>query len=382
VETKEEKGMQITHWVTDKEVAFPSFIFGRFSSREDLYKSEKTGREIAVGVHATPLGRLRGTTKMKSVSDEAQTILKLYEEFFGPYPYERLDITQMAVGMGFGQAPPGLLFLTGEAFVSAGLAAELMSGSGRSPYFHDFFAHEMAHQWFGHEVLWGRDEDQWLSEAFAEYASAIYAEQIDGPKKFQEKLKRWRDNAQVGERSGFPIAGANYASAPSAAFAGDYRNKLIYDKGAYVVHMMRTLMGPDKFLEGMTAFLEAHSGGMATTQMLKADVEEVAGIPLDWFFDQWFYTAAIPTLKFSYSTQRSEDGSFILTGQIVQDGENWKQLVIPVYYDLGGAQPSIQRQAVSTADFTFKAKLPTEPKRVWLDEEGTVLANVVTDSKQ
>ena len=382
VETKEERGMQVTRWVMDKEVAFPSFIFGRFSSREDIYKSEKTGREITVGVHATPLGRLRGTTKMKAVSKEAMAILKLFEEFFGPYPYDRLDITQMAVGVGFGQAPPGLLFLTGEAFVSTGLAAELMTRSARGPYFHDFFAHEMAHQWFGHEVLWGRDEDVWLSEAFAEYASAIYVDQIDGSKKFQEKLKRWLDGAKMGERSGFPIAGAIYASAPSAVFAGDYRTNLIYNKGAYVVHMIRTLLGPDKFLEGMRAFLEAHSGGMVTTQMLKTDMEEVAGIPLGWFFDQWFYTAEIPTVKFSYSTQRSEDGGYLLTGRIVQDEDNWKQLFVPVYFDLGEKQPSIQRQAVSSPDFTFKAKLPSNPKRVWLDEEHTVLAKMVTDSKK
>ena len=400
VETREEKGMQVTRWVMDQEVAFPSFIFGRFSSREDIYKSEKTGREITVGVHATPLGRLRGTTKMKAVSKEARVILKLFEEFFGPYPYDRLDITQMAPGIGFGQAPPGLLFLTGEAFVSMGLVAELTNRTEipidpmdptrrrrdvdevRAPYFHDFFAHEMAHQWFGHEVLWGRDEDQWLSEAFAEYASAIYVEQLDGPRKFQEKLQRWRDEALVGERSGFPIAAANYASAPSLRATSDYRINLMYNKGAYVVHMMRSLMGPEKFLEGIRAFLEAHSGGMATTQMFKADVEEVAGISLDWFFDQWFYTAGIPTLKFSYSTERSEDGGFLLTGRIVQDGDDWKQLVIPVYYDLGGKQPSIQRQAVGSADFTFKAKLPVKPRRVWLDEEHTVLGNVVTDSNK
>jgi hypothetical protein len=261
VEEKEEDGMQVTRWVTDKEVAFPSFIFGRFSSREDIYKSEKTGREIVVGVHAQPMGDLRGTGKMKSVGKEAQQILKLFEEFFGPYPYDRLDVTQMAPGMGFGQAPPGLLFLTGEAFIPAGLVAQITSRLPRGPYYHDFFAHELAHQWFGHDVLWGRDEDQWLSEAFAEYASAIYAEQIDGEKEFQRKLKDWRDGARVGERSGFPIAGANLVSSTSSSIAGDYRTNLIYNKGAYVVHMMRSLMGPDKFLASMQAFLETRRGG-------------------------------------------------------------------------------------------------------------------------
>ena len=115
-------------------------------------------------MHAQPMGDFRGTGKMKSVSNEAKDILKLFEEFFGPYPYDRLDVTQMATGMGFGQAPPGLLFLTGEAFISSGLLTEMMSrqadrtdSAARSPYFHDFFAHEIAHQWFGHDVLWGRD---------------------------------------------------------------------------------------------------------------------------------------------------------------------------------------------------------------------------------
>ncbi len=379
VEEKEEAGQQITRWKLDKEVAFPSLIFGRFQTREDTYKSEVTGKEIKVGVHANPMGDLRGTTKSKSVAEEAMVILKLLEALYGPYPYDRIDITQMATGMGFGQAPPGILFLTGEAFLPTGLLAAF-SGA-RGPYFHDFFAHELGHQWWGHKVLWGRDEDQWLSEAFTEYASALYVLQIDGMGKFQEKLRAWQDGAKIGERSGFPIAAANYASASDPAVAGNYRTNLIYNKGAYVVHMLRMTIGHEKFVEGMQSFLKRYDGRMATTSMLKEVVEEVTGGSMDWFFDQWFYSTGTPTFRFSYQTQKTEDGSYLLTGRIVQDPDDYKQVLMPVFYELGGKQPSIQNVAVGTADFTFKAKLPVEPKRVWLDEFNTVLGDKVLEKK-
>ena len=393
VETREEKGMTVTRWVHDEDVAFPSFIFGRFQSREGTYKSQ-SGKTITIGVHANPLGDLRGTTKSKSILEESKNILKLFEELYGPYPYTRLDITQMAPFSGFGQAPPGILFLTGDAFLPASTVADLQSrasqrlrdqGAGseglmRSPYYHDFFAHELGHQWWAHRVLWGRDEDQWLSEAFTEYASALYAMQIDGEGKFQEKLKAWRQNARESDKCGFPIAGATLFRHKTARVAGKCRINLIYNKGAYVVHMLRMTIGHEKYVQAMKNFLEKYDGKLVTTQMLVKEVEEVVGGSMDWFFDQWFYTSGMPTFRFSYTTEKSEDGSFLLTGRIVQDDpENFKQVLMPVFYDLGGKNPVIRNQAVLKVDHEFQVKLPSKPKRVWLDGFNTVLGTIVTE---
>ncbi|MFQ5767346.1 MAG: M1 family metallopeptidase, partial [Acidobacteriota bacterium] len=343
LDKREEKNRTVTHWKFDQKVALASFIFGRFQELSGEYPSEDGSRKIALGVYANPTGRLRGTTKLKSVLAESKTILKLYEILFGPYPFDSLDITQMAPFIGFGQSPPGLLFLTGDAFLPTGLVTEIGNQSGfmKAPYFHAFFAHELGHQWWGHDVVWGREEDQWLSEAFTEYASALYAFQIDGDARFQEKLTDWKKNALQAEKSGFPIAASNMVTAKDLRVQGKYRTGLIYDKGAYVVHMLRMTIGHEKFMKAMRSFLTEYKGGMATTQMLKQEVEEVAGGSMDWFFDQWFYGSGTPTFKFSYETEKIDSG-YLLTGHIVQDPSNFKQVLMPVFFDLGGKHPSIK----------------------------------------
>ena len=78
----------------------------------------------------------------------------------------------------------------------------------------------------------------------------------------------------------------------------------------------------------------------------------------------------------------AEDGGYVMSGRIVQEGDDWKQMLVPVYYDLGGKDPAVQQVAVGEPDFTFKAKLPAEPKRVWLDDKHDLLIQVVSDGKK
>jgi hypothetical protein len=394
VSETEEEGRQVTHWILEQESALASLIFGRFQAREDTYENPETGKKVKLVAHANPKGDYRGTSKSKAILEEAKNILTLFETLYGPYPYDRLDITQMAPFAGFGQAPPGLLFLTGDAFLPTGVVTQILSRASaaidrqggtkdqflmRGPYYHDFFAHELGHQWWGHRVQWGRDEDVWLSEAFTEYSSALYAFQIDGMKKFQDKLSRWKESARNAERSGFPIAAANMASASDMSVAGKYRTGLLYDKGAYVVHMLRMTIGHDQYVESMKRFQEKYNEQMVSTRMLKETVEEVTGQKMGWFFDQWFYGCGTPTFHFSYDVNKTEDGGYILTGRIRQDEETFKQVLMPVFYELGGEQPSVQNVAISKPDFTFKAKLPVEPKRVWLDEYNTILGDIIVE---
>ena len=247
-----------------------------------------------------------------------------------------------------------------------------------SPYYHDFFAHELGHQWFGHRVQWGRDEDVWLSEALTEYASALYTIQIDGDKKFQEKLRDWRQHSREADKCGVPMAGASLFRHKTASVGAKCRTNLTYNKGAYVVHMLRMTIGHDKYVQAMKNFLVKHDGQLVTTQMLQKDVEDVVGGSMAWFFDQWFYMRGTPTFGFSYSTEKTEDGSYLLTGHITQDDpENFKQVLMPVFYDLGGKDPVIRNQVVLKVDHEFQIKLPSKPKRVWLDEFNTILGTIV-----
>src|SRR5262249_45673414 len=155
---------------------------------------------------AKPVINVCTLPKQQKQADEilarARSIVTTYEKWFGPFPFEELDIAQMGFFYGFGQAPPGLVQLTGEAFLSAAERANILSilGSGGiSGFFRGsaFIAHEIGHEWWGHAVSWADESDQWLSESYTEYCSGLYVQSADenGQKAFEAKLAAWKDRA-------------------------------------------------------------------------------------------------------------------------------------------------------------------------------------------
>ncbi|MCZ6696944.1 MAG: hypothetical protein O7A63_10455, partial [Acidobacteria bacterium] len=161
---------------------FPWVIFGRFQSAASVYNGEETSSRVPMTIHSFPymsftitdpevLERIGSSTpfpvtltaprrKVDAIFEEGKEILKLYENLYGPYPYDELHIAQMAPFLGFGQAPQGFVQLTGEAFMSQSRL--------ESDFFHGFLAHEFAHQWWAHQIGWASGDDEWLSESFAE----------------------------------------------------------------------------------------------------------------------------------------------------------------------------------------------------------------------
>ena len=86
----------------------------------------------------------------------------------------------------------------------------------------------------------------------------------------------------------------------------DYR---AYPKGAWVLHMLRSQLGPDLFRQGIKTYLDRHRGGIVTTDDLQQALEDVSGLSFDQFFDQWVYHGGFPELKVDYSLGcRGQDG--------------------------------------------------------------------------
>jgi hypothetical protein len=369
----EEGGYNCSSWEMKKDVQFPSLIFGRFRSEEDTYHSEVSGDDVTLRVYVIPVANLDGINyaglkKMRPVLDEAKEILKLYESLYGPYPFDYMNIAQMAPGLGFGQAPPGLIQLTGEAFMSAATVAAM---GGRGDFFHEFFAHEIAHQWWGH-LVWGTsDRDQWLSESFAEYSSGLYVQQLRGQDQFQAKLKEWRQAAEQ-SRGTAPLADLMTLGGDQA---GRHYTNLMYNKGPYVVHMLRMQLGHDKWVEGMHRFFEKHRLVNLHTEDLMAEMEQVAGYRLGFFFDQWWKGTDEPSFDFSYEVSPTENGKFLFTGTLKQTGTPF-EVLMPVFFHFGSNKVSIQNRPILTGSDVFKAVLPARPQKVTLDDFNTLLADI------
>jgi len=366
----EEEDHHCVHTTFDHPVMLPSIIFGKFHKISNI----DTREEGAPIINVYSLSKQK--TERDKILDESVEIVKYLESLYGPYPYEELDVAQMSFFMGFGQAPPGLVQLTGEAYLTDGQISTISnfgSSIGRS----QFLAHEIGHQWWAHVVGWKTYHDQWLSEAFTEYSSAMYMNALEGPDGFREDLDGWWENAMQLKEAG-PISLGGRLGGRDFVYA-------LYDKGPYVVHMLRMAMisqfGPDKgttmFVTALKNFLDEYRHQNPVTTDLQAVVNRTVGMDMDWFFDQWFRGSGIPKLTFTHDVRQTEDGKWLVEGRITQEKKKAVKLVLPIYYEFSKKQFSDQVLWVDKADFTFKAKLPAKPKKVILNKNEDVLAEII-----
>lgn len=376
-----QNGIEITE---DEPIHFPWVIFGRFRMAEEQYIREASKKPLRMTIHSFPtmsvpitdqdlLERIGASTpfilnlkapmrKIDAFFEEGKEVLKLYEHLYGPYPFEELHIAQMAPFLGYGQAPQGFVQLTGEAFMSQ---AQL-----ESDFFHGFFAHEIAHQWWAHQIGWASPNDEWLSESFAEYASGIFVNEFQGPKRFQRTLAEWRRKAKYSDQEA-PIATANFLSGPTG---GRHRNNLLYAKGPYVLHMLRVQLDDAKYTEVMRSVQTKYQHHDISTEQLVREINRVTGADYTYFFDQWFWDVGVPKFRYSWRVKKQERGKFLVTVNVTQeDTDHVKRVLMPIYLHFKD-KTIPQYRPVVEAEQTIQFLIDEKPRDVTLDDERTLLA--------
>src|SRR5690348_12436640 len=236
------------------------------------------------GESASPLaamGTLDASATIKTVGTELGNNLRVFENFFGPLPFDRLAATN--IPYSYGQGWPMLLYLDVISFLDE--TQRHLLGIQDQVRVSDFFrAHEVSHQWWGHEVAWKTYHDQWLSEGFAQFSGNLYVEFRDSHKEYLNRLKTDREELFSKNRFGHrysdlgPIWMGNRLA--SSLSPGGYATD-IYNKGGYVLEMLRAMMfnsrsqNPDEeFKAMMQDFTKTYSGKAASTEDFKAMVEK------------------------------------------------------------------------------------------------------------
>ena len=198
-------------------------------------------------------------------------IMELFNELFGLYPFAREKYGHAQFGWG------------------GGMEHQTMSSMGSFSY--ALQAHELAHQWFGNKVTCGSWEDIWLNEGFATYLTALTYEfnLSDEP-----WFGLWKQETvdYVTSRSGGAVRVEDTTSV-SRIFSG----RLSYRKGAYLLHMLRWIMGDEAFFEACRNFLNDSqlAFGYAKTPDLIRHLEQVAGRDLTEFFADWYIGEGYPS---------------------------------------------------------------------------------------
>ena len=159
------------------------------------------------------------------------------------------------------------------------------------------FAHEIAHQYWGHVVKMGSIEEQWITEAFAEYSSSLVIKKLKGAGSYDSMLSTWRANANDAAKVS-PIPLANRISIPDdprSTFLD--RTFLIYDKGAYILAVLHKQVGDDKFFTFMRSLQGIFAWKYLTTSDIAKVMEKVDGgkdyVP---FFERYYWGTEMPVM--------------------------------------------------------------------------------------
>jgi aminopeptidase N len=202
--------------------------------------------------------------------------IAFFTENIGPYPYEKLANVE-AAGFGGGMEHASAIFF-GQSSVNGRSNLSLVS-------------HETAHQWFGDSVTEKDWDDVWLSEGFATYFQQLATEHYQGRDAFVAELQRSRRTIFHTEKQL-----ADVAVVQSKPWKG-IPNQIVYQKGGWVLHVLRGQIGSEKFWAGIREYYRRFRDSNASTEDFRKIMEQTSGSDLGWFFQQWLYRPGSPTVE-------------------------------------------------------------------------------------
>jgi hypothetical protein len=413
----------VTVWKSEASQTVAGFNFGKFKVEEaKLAKPEYLIQSFAnedppdwvrslqdaasgdtlptLGSHAPgmALGTMSTTLLNKKALAEAQLAVQLYTEYFGPSLFKHLEVTQQTA-CNFGQSWPGLVWIPICYYFDTNVRHQLGMDYGDRGYWKVVTPHEVAHQWWGHTVGFGSFRDQWMSEGFADMSASLYLTLFEKtPQKFIVFWNDERDLLLERNAEGFraidagPVTMGYRTSNSKTGF--ETTRRLIYPKGAYILHMIRMMMrdnrtGDQQFKEMMQDFVKTYSGKAATTEDFKAMVEKhmtrdmnlEGNQKIDWFFNDYVYGTQLPSYKTESSFDVGPDGDVVLDLKLTQSNvdEHFRMLV-PIYLELADGKIVFLTRAVMTGTKSIEQKVPlkglkTKPRRVLVNYFDDVLAS-------
>jgi hypothetical protein len=280
----------------DRPVRYLATILSRFLPL-DSSKMDAARSEVALQIQGTPRAGVRG----RDVAERTASIFAFYSGLLGSAPYESFTLAVTESDRPGGHSPPYFAVLNQVVPGSRIVWRSDPVSFENYPAF--FLAHELAHQWWGQAVGWKNYHEQWISEGFAQYFAALYAEK-DRPDAVLPSLLRQMRHTAIDASDQGPV----YLGYRLGHIQGNDRifRSLVYNKGAMVLHMLRRLVGDEAFFAGLRAFYEEWKFKKAGTDDFQRAMEKSSGRDLQRFFDTWIFGSDIPHAKFTYHVSGTE----------------------------------------------------------------------------
>lgn len=348
-----------TEWVWRESRPIPTYLMVIAAAPLVRYDLGETACGLADGQRCVPQFVYTAPEQAKTMPGpfaRAGDIVALFSRLVAPFPYEKLAHLQSSTRYG-GMENASEIFYADGAF-------------RRGTMNDDLIAHETAHQWFGDAVTEREWPHVWLSEGFATYFAALWDREARGDSAFRARMRAiratvLRDTVSVTKR---PVIDTIETTLIQLL------NRNSYEKGGFVLQMLRTEVGDSAFFRALRSYYAAHRDSNAVTDDLQSAMESAANKKLDWFFDQWLRRPGYPEVDARWRYDRETHEAVIDVHQSPRFGTFRFPLLIDVVDSLGGVHRAMLPIPADTEVHSIRIGSPTSPSEVDLDPKVTLLA--------
>ncbi len=306
---------------------------------------------------------------------ETPRMIEVFKELTGTkYPYERYSQTTVQDFVMGGMENISATTLAMRYYPDQRSEEDFQTTYSRqSENAVNLVAHELAHQWFGDLVTCGDWSQIWLNEAFATYLQCLYLEKTRGPDFFRWDLalKAELYFEEDEEKYRRHIVERNFV------FPDDVFDRTTYQKGAWMIHQLRYVLGDKVFFQGIQEYLRKFSGRNADTHDFRKVLEEASGQSLEEYFEEFFYKAGYPEFEVDYSWEEKDSRARVSIKQIQKTDDQTPIFRLPcelVFYTAEGRKE--KRVFLSTAEETYSFELDSRPRVVEFDPGEWILKKV------
>ena len=437
---------RVSRWISERPIPVAGFNLGKYVRAEakagkvlvEAYSTrgvENSFPKAQAEVTQRPNfpGRLQSQTNLpmvmippppspardvQAVADRAAKAITNFSQWFGPYPYDSLALTQMPGDLS--QGWPGLVFLSSFAFLNSQEQTDLRLDPVTRSLDTQVLVHETAHQWWGDLVQWKTYRDQWIAEGLADYASLLMLEQKN-PAQFREVLEKYRRDLLTSNKDGERLRDAGPVTLglrlESSHFPAGYE-AISYERGTWLFHMLRCMLrdaaledarrrdseavsssrkaradraNPDElFFRALRKIRDRYGEKKISTEELVRIFEEELPRPLwyenrhklDWFLEGWINGTAVPELEAREIHIGEKAGLTMGTGVIVQkDAPEDLVTAVPVYATTSAnALIFLGEVLADGAETSFRLVAPTitegQLRKIELDPKQTILTAI------
>jgi aminopeptidase N len=278
-------------------------------------------------------------------------MLEYYADLLGPDPYSKLAQVQSTTRYAGMENSSAIFYAEGE-----------LHGADADEF---PVAHEIAHQWWGDSVTPADWDDLWLSEGFATYFDALFYEHAEGRAALRQRMERGR--ARILE---VPKEAPRAVIEPEVEDPRLKLTSIVYQKGAWVLHMLRHRLGDEAFFRSMRAYYERYSGGNVTTADLLGVLETETGQKLEAFLRQWLLRDDIPSLDVGWTWDERRQEAVVAVKQ--DNGGEPYQLSLELAFS---GPTGVARRTMTLGAPRDVARFPLKapPSRLEVDPDGWLL---------